>query len=776
MSEATGSPAVDWTAEWIGPAEEDRARAGDRPAYLLRRDFDLAAVPNMAWMHSTAHGVYECFLNGRRVGDMELTPGYTSYETRLQVQTYDIRDLLAPGRNRWEVLLSDGWYRGCNSINQMRDCYGTQVAFLAQLHLGEQVVATGPAWTCDVSQIVAADLMRGQTTDLRRLPDPVRPVQVRDMGTDTLCWSPAPPVRRVEEIRPVRIATLADGAQVVDLGQNINGWVRITVAAPADGEIVLTHGEALWPNGDVRRDHLDVLDRFSGEGHDAGMVDRVISRGVAGDTFEPRHTTHGFQYVRIDGADRPLTADDVTGIVVHTDLRPIGTFTCSDERLNWLHEATRWSFRGNACDVPTDCPHRERMAWTGDYQIFVPSAAFLYDVAGFTRKWLLDVMAEQQATGRILNVSPDPLRLNALRNGDTVWDLLQGSAGWGDAITIVPWELYLATGDTQFLAECLDAMVRWVGFAADAAANGRHESRIARSAQAAPHEQFLWDTGFHWGEWLEPGHSELTAEEFMADKGHVATAYFHRSAAIVAAAARLLGHDEIAALHGALAAGALDAWRREYLDAAGHLSPDTQANHVRALAFGLVPDEWRPVVAARLVQLIAEAGGHLGTGFLSTPFLLPVLADTGHLDVAYEVLLQDTPPSWLAMLSRGATTVWEEWEGIDADGVPHASLNHYSKGAVITFLHRYVAGIQILADHPGYQRFRVAPRPGGGLTSAAATHESPFGLISVAWHLTDGMFVMDVSVPPGATAEVVLPDGSVSEQSAGGQRYTSRVQ
>jgi alpha-L-rhamnosidase len=764
-----------WTARWIGPTEDEATRAGVRPAYLLRHDFGVSTMPSQATLFATAHGIYECFLNGRRVGDMELTPGFTGYDTRVQVQTFDVRDLLVPGTNRWEVLLSDGWYRGCTSINQRRDAYGTEVAFFGQLHLDERVVATDAGWTWDVSQIVAADLMRGQTTDLRRVPNAAHPVRVSERGTDTLCWSPAPPVRRTEELRPVRITALADGAQVVDLGQNINGWVRLAVAAPAGAELMLTHGEALWPNGDVRRDHLDAFDRTTGDGVDAGMVDRVISRGVDGDVFEPRHTTHGFQYVRIDGAARPLTPDDVTGIMVHTDLRAIGTFACSDERVNWLHEATRWSFRGNACDIPTDCPHRERMGWTGDYQLFLPSAAFLYDVGGFSRKWLLDLMAEQEPSGRILNVAPDPLRLNAARTNDAIWNVLQGSAGWGDAIAIVPWELYLATGDSRYLAECLDSMVRWVAFAADIAARGRHESRIARSAEPAPHEQFLWDTGFHWGEWHEPDAPEMTAETFMADKGHVATAFLHRSAAIVAAAARVVGRDELAAHHEALAAGALDAWRREYLDADGRITPDTQANHVRALAFGLIPDEFHSTVAARLVELIAEAGGHLGTGFLSTPFLLPVLADTGHLDVAYDVLLQDTPPSWMAMRARGATTVWENWEGIDADGVPHDSLNHYSKGAVITFLHRYVAGLQLLQDHPGYRRFRVAPRPGGGLTWAEATHESPHGPIRVAWRIADGAFHLTVAVPPGTTAEVVLPDGSVREQAPGEQQYVCCV-
>jgi alpha-L-rhamnosidase len=494
------------------------------------------------------------------------------------------------------------------------------------------------------------------------------------------------------------------------------------------------------------------------------MVDRVISDGAEGDAFEPRLTTHGFQYVRVQGHPGRLTPDEVTGVVVHTNLRRTGWFRCSDERINRLHEIVEWSFRDNACEVPTDCPHRQRSGWTGDWQLFAPTAAFLYDVAGFSLKWLRDLAAECRPDGCVLNYAPDPNRA-LLSDTSNYRSYINGSSGWGDAIVMVPWEMWRAYRDRDVLAELWPAMVRWVDFAAEAARSTRYSGRAAARPEAAPYEKFLWDGGFHWGEWNEPDADEHPF--FEIDQGHVGTAFLHHSSALAARIGRMLGHDDEAARFDELSRRALNAWRTEYIAADGSLTPDTQANHVRALAFGLVPEELRDQTAARLVELIRGVDTHLGTGFLATPYLLPVLADTGHLDVAYDLLFQDTPPSWLAMVERGATTVWEDWDGIGDDGTPKASLNHYSKGAVISFLHRYVAGIQLLDDHPGYRRFRIAPQPGGDLTWSEAVHDSPYGRIESSWRLDGRRFRLTATVPPGTTAEIVLPDGSTTEQGPG---------
>jgi alpha-L-rhamnosidase len=434
--------------------------------------------------------------------------------------------------------------------------------------------------------------------------------------------------------------------------------------------------------------------------------------------------------------------------------------------LNRLHEITDWSFRDNACEIPTDCPQRERAGWAGDWQLFIPTAAFLYDVAGFSLRWLRDLAAEQLDDGCVTNYVPDGLRQRAAAIG-ALWRSRQGSSGWGDAIVMVPWEMWRAYGDTDVLAELWPHMVAWVDYAAQIARTERHPSRAETRPEALPHEEFVWDGGYHWGEWLEPG--TVAGEHMTQDHGSVGTAFLHHSAQLVSRIGGMLGHDKEARRFGELAANVLDAWRTEFIAPDGSLTPDTQANHVRALAFDLVPTELRERTADRLVELVRAAGTHLGTGFLATPYLLPVLTDAGHHDLAYELIYQNTPPSWLYMVEREATTVWELWEGIDTDGVPHESLNHYSKGAVISWLHRYIAGIELV--DAAYRRFRVEPRRGGGLSWAEGVHDSPFGRIESSWHDDGTTFRLTVTVPPGTTADVVLPDGSHRDQGPGTESY-----
>jgi alpha-L-rhamnosidase len=761
---------ADWSARWIEPHEDERS------AHILRNAFSLEQPAASARLYATAHGIYETFLNGRRVGDHELTPGYTFYPATLHVQVYDVTGLLIAGRNVWEVILTDGWYRGRIGSQQTLDGYGDRLAFLAQLHAGDVVVGTGPGWESSTGRILTADLMAGQQEDRRRAVGDWRPVAVVDRPLTGLTYSPAPPTRRTKTVRPRSVRRPKPDRQVVDLGQNINGWVRLTELGPAGTELRLVHGEALDAAGDVTQDHLAAFDNTGGTTMlPVGQIDRVISGGRDGDVFEPRHTTHGFRFVRIEGHPRRLVPDDITGVVVHTDLSRTGWFACSDDDLNRLHDAAEWSFLDNACEIPTDCPQRERAGWTGDWQIFAPSAAFLFDVAGFTTKWVRDVASQQFPDGCITNQAPDPRAGNGgTPRPESIWPYLEGSAGWGDAIVLVPWEMWRQYGDLDLLAEMWKHMAAWVDFAAAAARDKRHPSRTVARPEPEPHEEYLWDGGFHWGEWIEPGseHDDVAAFAY-ADQGSVATAYLHRSSSLVGRIGRLLGRDAEAARFERLSASALDAWRQEFIGADGSLTPDTQANHVRALAFGLVPEELRTKTAERLVALIREAGTHLGTGFLATPYLLPVLADSGHLDLAYELLHQDTPPSWLTMVRRGATTIWEHWEGVDEEGAAHGSLNHYSKGAVISFLHRYVAGIDLLDEQPGYRRFRVAPRPGGGLTWAQAGHDSPYGRIESSWRLDGEDLTVTVTVPAGTAAEVELPDGTRRKQLPGTETHRS---
>ena len=778
----------DWTATWIGVDEPQRAAKGSRPAYWLRSVVDVPAEAN-ARLHVTALGLYEAFVNGQRVGEVELAPGYTQYRDRVQFQSYDVSGLLRPGGNVLTVLLADGWYRGQVGMSRSADQYGTDIALRLQLEvLGEHgwsvLAGTDTSWRTSTSHVLTADLIAGQAED-RRLVD----ASLHALAYDDSGWSPAvvrdvhvavvraiaPPVRRVEELRPVVVAPVGNAVVgntvVVDLGQNINGWVRLSNLGPAGTQLTVRHGEHLDASGDLTTSHLDVNVPIFPEPLPLGQVDRVVSAGIAGDTFEPRFTTHGFRFVRIEGHPGPLGPDDVTGVVVHTDLQRTGWFECSDERVNRLHEAVVWSLRDNVCGIPTDCPQRERAGWTGDWQVFASTAAYLYDVLGFTRSWLRDVALDQRADGCVAGVSPCP----PSEGFDSPLGRLNGSAGWGDVVVSGPWGLYEAYGDTSLLRESWESLTAWVGYAAHAAATGRHPTREAARPAAAAHEKYLWDTGFHWGEWLEPGFELPDFGAFAgADKSEVATAYLHRSAATAVRIGEVLGVDEatVAGLR-AIAEGARTAWQAEFVRADGSLALQSQASHVRALAFGLVPDELRASVATRLVELVDAADGHLTTGFLSTGLLLPTLADAGHAATAYELLLQDTEPSWLTMIDRGATTVWERWNGVDANGVASESLNHYSKGAVVSFLHQHVAGLR--PTSPGYRTFDVRPTPGGGLTWARARHDSPFGSIVVAWRLEGVELHLDLEVPGGTTARVVLPEGTTATVGPGLHAWTVRA-
>ncbi|MDR7158093.1 family 78 glycoside hydrolase catalytic domain [Arthrobacter sp. BE255] len=759
---------ADWSARWIGPYEPVVPAPGERPGYALHRDFTLDAAPDSARAYATAHGIYELFINGRRVGDQQLTPGSTSYHSTLQVQAFDIAPLLRAGANTVRAVLTDGWFRGSFGFTRDADMFGTHTAFLAQLEIesggARTVIGTDGSWLASTTEILAADLMEGQRVDFREAASgtrEARPVVLRDGSFTTLTGPVAPPTRIVEELVPASITRLGNGNQVVDLGQNINGWVRLSRLGSAGTEVTLVYGEALGPDGDVTQDHLRPIDfKNPGQFRGAGQVDSVVSVGAPGQVFEPRHTAHGFRYVSVRGLAGDLLPTDIVGCMVQTDLERVGTFSCSDDRLNKLHNIVEWSFRDNACEVPTDCPQREKAGWTGDWQLFVPTAAYLFDVTGFSRKWLNDVRADQWDNGIVANISPSP---GPDVTGAEFMAFTNGSSGWADAIVMVPWEIYLATGDAGILAENWEAMNRWLGFVRSTAEGNRHPARAAARATPAPHEQYLWDTGFHFGEWMEPGGPapDLFASR-SADNGIVATAYYRHTSAIMARVAAVLGLDEEARELAELSENVRRAWQQEYLQADGTVSDKTvdggtQANCVRALAFDLVPGDARPAVTRQLAELVGAAGTHLGTGFLATPYLLPALADNGRLDLAYELLMQDSEPSWLVMVDRGATTMWEAWDGVGADGTVRQSLNHYSKGAVVSFLHRYTAGLRQAPGSAGWEQIIIEPRPGAGLASASTSHLGPQGLIEIDWTIDDGVLALTATVPSGTTAELRLP-------------------
>jgi alpha-L-rhamnosidase len=787
---------ADWAARWIEPPEGGIPPVGKRPAWRLRHHFEVAQMPRKARLYATAHGLYEANFNGKRVGDVELTPGYTSYAHILHVQTYDVFDLLHVGTNTIDVMLSDGWYRGQTGAFRQSDNYGDRVAFLAQLELelddgSRQIVATGDEWAASTGAVVAADLMQGVTVDYRvdaeessRSEDLAwAPVRVADHDLTRLRASPSPPVRRIEEIAPIDIRPLDADRQVIDLGRNIAGWLRLTDLGPDGSHLRLTYGEALDENGDVTTDNIDSsanaeelsLPEAAKMAEDVGplQVDEITSAGDAGSAhavFEPRMSTKGFRYVRVEGHPKVLSRDDVRGVVVHSDLRRTGWFECSNEQVNRLHEAAVQTLKANMVDIPTDCPHRERSGWGSEWQIFIRSAAFLYDVAGFTTKWLRDLAADQKRDGAVFHRAPED------RLGRSEAVIPAGSAGYSDAAVIVPWRIYRAYGDERLLAEQWSSMAAWIDRCAYLARTQRHPGRAKARPTPAPHEQFLRDTGVHFGEWLAPPSPVDQANSKLEkgrDDGDFATAYFHYSTKLLARIARVLGDAGAAQRYETLAENIRSAWWTEYGSADGTIHRPIQANYARALAFDLAPDDMREKVAQRLVDMIRAAGTHVGTGTFGTALLLPVLADAGHSDVAYELLLQDTPPSWMTMIDRGATTIWEMWDGVDENGKAHFSLNHFSLGSVISFMHTHIAGIRLDRDSPAYRRFRIEPVPGGGLTWTRARLESPCGPIESEWRIADGArFELQVTVPPGTAADIRMPDGRPETAGPGRWRFT----
>ncbi|MCL3777404.1 MULTISPECIES: family 78 glycoside hydrolase catalytic domain [unclassified Actinomyces] len=769
-------------AAWLAtPAEVPPA--GRRPAYELRTHVSLTAAEAAApaRLTATAHGIYEAWINGERVGDCELTPGATTYRATLQVQSYDVTGMLREGDNELRLTVSDGWFRGRCGATRVPDAYGERTGALAALVIGAgteaaRTLTTGQGWEVAVGAITAADLMDGQTTDLTRLGhEQWAPAELSDepltRDRSRLAASPSPAVRRGLEVPAVSVTRLASGRQVVDFGRMLSGWVRVAELGPAGTRLILTHFEVTGPDGDLTTRHIQHAVPWLPEPYPLGQVNTIISRGVAGDVVEPHHTTHGFRYVAVDGADWDLDPTALTAVEVRSDLTPTGDFSCSHEDLNRLHANTVRAWHSNSCELPTDCPQRERWGYTGDYQIFARTAAHLDDVRGFTRKWLRSLADEQYEDGTITNVAP------SYGVDDGPMPDLSGSAGWGDAATIVPWEMWRAYGEADALAEAYPMMVRWVEHIEAAAAGARYPARAEAHPEPRAHDRYLWDTGFHWGEWTEPD----VEWDPRGDFGIVATAYLARSARIVAEAAVVLGREDDAARFGALADRAAEAWRTEFIEdiaeeptAEGDAAPrlrltvPTQASYVRALAFDLVLPSQRPAAAAELARLLRANGNRLSTGFLSTGMLLPVLVEAGYTDLAYEVLLQREEPGWMVMLDRGATAIWEDWNGLSADGVPTGSQNHYSKGAVVAFLHEYTAGIR--PAEPGYAAVEIAPVPGGGLTSARASLDTARGTVSSSWVIEDGAFRLTVRTPPGTPTTVRLPDGSAT--TTGGGEHT----
>jgi len=737
----------DWSARFISPAwEEDTIKSN--PAPYLRHEFELHAGIKSARLYITSLGLYEAEINGQVIGDHVFSPGWTVYDERLRYQTFDVTSMLNEGNNAIGSILGDGWFRGRIGFGGgQRNVYGKQLALLAQLEIqyedgSSEFIVTDENWKASTGPILLSGIYDGETYDARlehagwTMPgfdnSSWNGVRTIDWDLNALEAPLGPPVRRIETVAPVSITKSPSGKTLVDFGQNLVGRILIKVKGAAGHTVTLRHAEVL-ENGELGTRPL----RF------AEATDHYTLKGGETETWEPRFTFHGFRYAEVNDWPGELNLDDLSAIVIHSDMERTGWFECSDPLLNQLHKNVVWGMRGNFLDVPTDCPQRdERLGWTGDLEVFSPTASYLFDVSGLLQSWLKDLAVDQRkAGGRVPHVVP-----NVLGNA-------AGAAAWADAATVVPRVLYERFGDTQILEDQFESMCAWVDYIASVAGESR-----------------LWDKGFQFGDWLDPTAPPDKPAQARTDKAIVASAYFVHSADLVVEVAKIIGRTDKLKKYQVIADEARAAFAREYITPSGRLMSDAETAYALAIVFDLFSiAEQRQHAGERLNELVRESGYHIRTGFVGTPIICDALCSTGHYVAAYRLLLQQENPSWLYPVTMGATTVWERWDSMLPDGSINpgemTSFNHYALGAVADWMHRTIGGLT--PTEPGYRRMEIRPRPGGGLTHAQASHVTPYGLAESSWKIENGKFDLNVVVPPNTTVLVTLPNGEEHEVGSG---------
>ncbi|HEX6487358.1 MAG TPA: family 78 glycoside hydrolase catalytic domain [Candidatus Dormibacteraeota bacterium] len=707
----------DWRARWIADPARLGGRSYRRPS-LLRRSFELPAVPRRARLYASARGLYRLEINGRRVGEDLFRPGWTDYRRRLQYQTYDVGALLQQGVNEIVAELADGWYSG--KVAWAERWYGDHPSLLLQLEADLDAarfeLLSGPDWEATWGPITSTDMLLGESHDAGASPGRPRRAAV-DSAPHAALVPDAAPVRRVIEVAPI-----AESDGVYDFGQNLVGRVRLAVGGASGSRVRLRHAEMLDADGRLYTDNL----------RGAACTDEFVLGGERATTWEPEFTFRGFRYAEVTG---DAEVNEATAVVVQSDLPEALEFECSHELVNRLHANIVWSQRGNFVDVPTDCPQRdERLGWLGDAQVFAATACMNMDCAEFLgEKWLRSLADGQRKDGAFMDVAPVMVRQGRRAR------VRSSAPGWADAGVIVPSVLYDHYADARQLARAYPSMKRHVDFV------------------RAHNPDLLWTEarGYDFGDWL--------AIEEETPKEVVATAYFARSASLLARAASALGRAADASAAAALASGIRRAFGGAYISADGRVHGDTQTAYVLALAFDLVPEALRAAAAGHLVRRIEAAGGHLRTGFLGVGHLLPVLDATGHVDLAQRLLVDTGFPSWGYSIERGATTVWERWDGwTEEKGFQDPkmnSFNHYSLGSVGAWIYATVGGLAPDPDRPGWERAIVRPRPNPalGLSWGRTRHHSVRGPFACSWRIEDGKFAMEVEVPPNAGALVYVP-------------------
>jgi alpha-L-rhamnosidase len=749
----------EWKAKWI-ELSGDSIRYSPSPQF--RKEFELTKIVASARIYVTSHGFYEVHLNGKKIGDQVLTPGWTSYGKRLQYQVYDVTVMLLKGKNVIGCLLGDGWYRGTLAWGNNWAVYGKKLGLLLQLRIlytdgTESLITSDETWKATNNGAIRMDdIYNGETYDATKdLTGWNKPgyndknwqsVSVVNYNNDNLLASEGSPVKKIQEIKPVKIFRTPKGHLIVDMGQNMVGWLRLKVSGNKGTVVTLRHAEVLDKFGEFYTTNLRA----------AKCQLTYTLAGTGEEVYEPRFTFMGFRFVEVTGFPGELTTDNLTGVVVHSDMAVTGSFECSNNLINQLQHNIQWGQKGNFVDVPTDCPQRdERLGWTGDAQAFCRTAAFNLNVSSFFTKWLKDIAADQKPGGEVPDVIPDILNKQSATSA-------QPSAGWGDVSVIAPWTMYTVYGDKKFLENQYASMKAWVEY-------------IRKIAG----ESYIWKGGSKYGDWLfyHPPVNNHTEPDGYTEHDFIATAFYAYSTSILAEAAKALGKTDDAKMYSDLFNKIKEVFMNEYVTKAGRVGTNSQTSYVLALKFNLLPEELRSKAAEFLANDIKSRENHLSTGFLGTPYLCHVLSDNGYTETAYDLLLQESYPSWLYPVKMGATTIWERWDGEKTDSTFQDpgmnSFNHYAYGAIGDWMYRVSAGIETMG--PGYKHIVIQPHPTQKLKYSKASFESSYGTIASGWERKDGRVIVTVRIPVNTTATIILSSSIPEKVTESGKPLSQNI-
>lgn len=712
-----------WEGKWIGNSKLKDVNP------MLIKEFTTEKSYKSSRIYMTGLGLYELYLDGERVGDEYLAPGCTDYNQWIQYQTYEVE--IKSGSHKLEVFLADGWYKGRFGLDHAVNNYGDQHKMIFELIMQdakgkEDKIVSDESWKVAAGDVVFSNIYDGEIYVPTSNESARYPAEILDGPTNCLSARYGQPVVIKEEIKPIEIIQTQAGETVIDMGQNMAGFLRFYSDEPKGTKIHMQFGEVLQ-DGNFYRDNLRT----------AKAEFTYISDGIS-KYVQPHFTYYGFRYVKVEGFTKEISLEQFTGCVLYSDLDRTGWITTSNEKVNKLIENAMWGQKCNYVDIPTDCPQRdERMGWTADTQVFSGTACFHMDSYNFLRKFSHDLYETQKEYGHVTSVVPA-----FHENGPTC-------SVWGDAATIIPWNLYLYYGDISILEEQFESMRQWVDYikGIDEATGGRR----------------FWDVGFHFGDWLALDGEGDDGFKGATEDGYIATAYYYYSANIVAKAAKILGKEEQAAYYGILAEEIKKALQAEYFTANGRLALTTQTAYAVALYMDFAPEGSKQRIAEFLKEKLKVNKGYLKTGFVGTYLLNKVLSDYGNNELAYKLLLNEDCPSWLYAVNMGATTIWERWNSILPDGkisgTEMNSLNHYSYGSVVEWMYRNMAGLHLEEENPGFTHVTIAPQPDYRITSCDMKYESIAGTYEVNWKVEkSGEFCLRVKVPFAAGATVLLPN------------------